>query len=70
MYWIGDTDKMNNVNGENLDSTQYILYSNIANDFSDEQLDELKEWKIIWQKKSVVCNMILYENPTIENELQ
>ncbi|MEO1262114.1 MAG: hypothetical protein AAFZ15_25135 [Bacteroidota bacterium] len=45
----------------------FILYSNIMNDFSDAQIDELEnKWTIIYEEiKSGVC-LIIYKNPNIE----
>ena len=47
-----------------LNSDRYILYSNIMNDFSDSELEELSQWNILWEKKKRGVKMILYENPS------
>ncbi len=59
----GDTARLVNVNGGSIDSLQYILYSNIGNDFSDEQLDALQHWELVKGKKMGCIEMILYKNP-------
>jgi hypothetical protein len=59
----GDSIRMLNVHGMTLDSVTYILYSNVGNDFSDEQLDELKQWKTVWLRRTGLVEMKLYENP-------
>ena len=45
----------------------YILYSNIMNDFDDDEIDELEaEWaEVFRQEKGGVC-VILYKNPNTE----
>ena len=58
-----DTVRMINVNGGSIDSLPYVLYSNVGNDFSDEQIDQLKQWKVIKKEKSGCIEMILYQNP-------
>ena len=58
-----DTIKKINVHEKKLDSTQMVLFSNIGNDFSDEQIIELKNWPILYQTKHGVVELILYDNP-------
>ncbi len=58
-----DTTAMLNVNGSNIESVPYVLYSNIANDFSDEQMDKLSNWKIVRQDHLGLVSMSLLQNP-------
>lgn len=55
--------RMINVNGKSIDSIQYLLFSNIGNDFSDEHINTIKSWKVLYHTKSGLVQMILYENP-------
>ncbi|MBI1227871.1 MAG: hypothetical protein GC192_21745 [Bacteroidetes bacterium] len=50
---------------KDFDENCYILYSNVMNEFTDEEIDELEEnWTPIFKyEKSGVC-LILYKNPT------
>ena len=42
-------------------SQKYILYSNVVNEFTDEELVELeKNWQVIHQETSLTVEMILY----------
>jgi hypothetical protein len=44
-----------------IENQEYILFSNVVNEFSDEELIELKEnWKLIHQEKSITVNFVLY----------
>lgn len=58
-----DSTKMINVNGKSIDSVQYVLFSNIGNDFSDDQIIQLKNWHIKYEKQNGLVKLILYENP-------
>lgn len=60
---IIDSATILNVNGKSIDSIQYVLFSNIGNDFSNEQIKTLKSWKEQYNIKSGLVNMILYQNP-------
>ncbi len=45
----------------------FILYSNIMNDFSDSEIDELESsWPIIYQEKRRGVCLIIYKNPNQE----
>jgi hypothetical protein len=47
---------------KNLDKDQYILYSNIFNNFSDYEIDELhQKWKLVYKVKSCQVYMSLYK---------
>lgn len=49
---------------KDLQSQQYVLYSNIFNDFSDEQIDELyANWQVVHKIGKCQVFMILYQNP-------
>ncbi len=42
----------------------YILYSNIMNDFSNSEIDELEaNWPVIYQKEKMGVCLIIYKNP-------
>ncbi len=44
----------------------YILYSNIMNDFSDGEIDELEErWEVVFQKEKMGVCAIIYKNSNI-----
>ena len=58
-----DTAKMFNANGKSIDSIDYVIFSNVGNDFSDEQIKQLKSWRVLYSFKSGFASMILYENP-------
>ena len=60
---MNDSVRILNINGKLIDSLQYIVFSNVANDFSDEQIRELKSWRELYSFKSGFARMILYENP-------
>lgn len=48
----------------NLDTDQYIFYSNVFNSFSDRELNELKnKWKIIKELHCFQVKVILYRKP-------
>ncbi len=46
----------------NIDNQNYILYSNVVNEFSDEELINLQNnWEIIHEEKSMTVEFILYQ---------
>ncbi len=57
-----DTLDINNIHGKAIDDYDYILFSNVGNDFSDEQLDKIQKWHIQSKQKSGMIEYILYEN--------
>lgn len=59
----GDPVRLVNVHGEPVDSVPYVLYSNVGNDFSDEQLAALKRWRVLYTRHRGVVEMTWYENP-------
>ena len=65
-----DTDsvRMRNIHGETMDSLPYILYSNIGNDFSDEQVAALQHWPVSWKGEKGMVRLVLYQNPLIINK--
>lgn len=49
---------------KNLDSNCYLLYSNIMNDFTDDEIDRLKsKWTPLFEQKTGGVCIILYQNP-------
>ncbi len=58
-----DKDRLINVNGLTVDTIPYVLYSNVGNDFSDEQLLILKGWNSVWRCKSGLVEFSLLKNP-------
>lgn len=60
---FNDRIRMINVNGKSIDSVQYVLYSNVCNDFSDEQIEQLKSWNSVMRLKNGLVELILYINP-------
>jgi hypothetical protein len=59
-YISGNNEKMPNVHQKNIEDYKYILYSNVCNDFSDEQLDEMAKLPIIKEEKAGQIRMVLY----------
>lgn len=64
---INDTVRMINVNGQSIDSFEFVLFSNYGNDFSDEQIKELRKWAVIMKYKKSGVEVILYQNPQINS---
>lgn len=60
---LADTIRMLNVNGKSIDSLEYVLYATVCNDFSDEQLTQLKQWNPLFTYRSFMTEMIVYKNP-------
>ncbi len=56
-------DRLINVNGLAIDTVTYVLYSNVGNDFSDEQLQLLKSWEAVWRCKNGLVEFELLKNP-------
>ncbi|MBK9015678.1 MAG: hypothetical protein IPM82_17315 [Saprospiraceae bacterium] len=49
---------------KNLPSNCYVFYSNIMNDFSDAEIDELKrDWEIVFSRELGGVCTVLYKNP-------
>jgi hypothetical protein len=49
---------------KDLDDQKFVLYSNIFNDFSDEQIDELSlKWQVVHKIQKCQIFMVLYQNP-------
>lgn len=46
-----------------LDRNKYVLYSNLSNDFSDDQLRALKNWKPLARSGGWPVHFILYQQP-------
>jgi hypothetical protein len=47
-------------------TNRYILWSNIYNDFSDEELGSLENWIKLRELKTVQVRMVLYKNPGLK----
>lgn len=48
----------------NFQSQRYILYSNVVNEFTDEELIDLKQnWQILHSENSITVKFILYQKP-------
>ena len=60
--------RMINVNGKSIDSIRYILFSNIGNDFSDEQIKQLRTWIPLYDKKNGLVELILFQNPNFHSK--
>jgi hypothetical protein len=59
-----DTLRLINVNNRSIDSIPFILYSNVGNDFSDEQIRQLSKWdKSVKFHHGLVEMTLLYRNP-------
>ncbi|HFA51841.1 MAG TPA: hypothetical protein ENJ95_22725 [Bacteroidetes bacterium] len=49
---------------KDLEKNCYVLYSNIMNDFSDSEIDELeKDWQAVFQNEKMGVCTIVYKNP-------
>jgi len=55
---------MNSFADKELLTNKYIFYSNIFNDFSDSELQELNDhWQVLKEFRSMQVKIILYKNP-------
>jgi hypothetical protein len=66
--FLDDTTKMINVNGKSIDHIEFVLFSNFGNDFSDEQINELRKWFICIDYRKHQVEMILYRNPKFHSK--
>jgi hypothetical protein len=48
---------------KDFENNSYIFYSNVFNDFTDEELSELKTWHIVKELNSPTVKIILYKKP-------
>lgn len=60
-----DTVKLMNINGKSIDSIPCILFSNIGNDFSNEQIEQLQKWDTIYRSQEGLVYLVLLANPQI-----
>lgn len=60
---LDDTIRMLDVNGKSIDSIEFVLFSNIGNDFSYEQIKKIRKWQPIIVDKRKQIEIILYRNP-------
>ncbi len=67
MYLTSDTTKMINTHNKPIRQLEYVLYSNVGNDFSTRQIRELKKWYIVRQWKCGVTYVTLYKNLKFNN---
>lgn len=67
MYLTSDTTKMINTHNKPIRKLEYVLYSNVGNDFSTRQIRELKKWYIVRQWKCGVTYVTLYKNLNFNN---
>jgi hypothetical protein len=49
-----------------LRTNRYILWSNVYNDFTDDELNLLNKWQKIKELRSVQVKMILFKNPELK----
>ncbi|HNF49825.1 MAG TPA: hypothetical protein PLF48_10620 [Chitinophagales bacterium] len=56
-----DTVRMINVNGSSLDQVKYVLFSNVCNDFSNDQIEEIKTWNKLYRVSDGQVYIELYE---------
>ena len=63
-----DSVRLVNVNNSSIDSIQYILYSNVGNDFSDEQINQLNNWQIIYNSNIGLIRLELLANPKFHSK--
>jgi hypothetical protein len=54
-----------NINGKSIDSIPCILFSNIGNDFSNEQIEQLQKWDTIYRSQEGLVYLVLLANPQI-----
>ncbi len=51
---------------KDLGTNCFILYSNIMNDFSDDEIDELEaHWEVLFKKEKMGVCAIIYKNPQL-----
>ncbi len=60
---LSDTVRLINVHGKSIDSIPYVIYTNVGNDFSDEQIEQLAHWQKVVSFKNGKVEMIIYMNP-------
>ena len=67
-HLLEDTTRLVSVHAQSIDLIPYVLFSNIGNDFSDEQIQQLKNWNVVSQYNSYPIELILYQNPKIPSK--
>jgi len=69
MKYIDLNDEEAGFVAKDLDQQSYILYSNVFNDFSDEELDRLeKEWRVEQRFDKKGIEMVLYRKESSEQK--
>ncbi len=65
--WYELNGEMVGYGEKDLSENCFLLYSNIMNDFSDEEIDELEnQWQAVYQKEQMGVCAIIYKNPNKE----
>lgn len=65
--WYELDGRMEGFKEKEFDQDCFILYSNIMNDFSDEEIDGLESnWPVIYEEKQMGVCLIIYKNPKQE----
>lgn len=63
-YYIDLSNNHNPFHFHDFNKDEYVYYSNVMNDFSDEELEELeKSWTIVQSYKKGNVEVILYKHP-------
>lgn len=64
LKYFDASDNENSFDTLNMKTNQYVFYSNVFNDFSDEELRELSDsWKNIKEYRCLQVRVTLYEKP-------
>jgi 4-amino-4-deoxy-L-arabinose transferase-like glycosyltransferase len=50
-----------NFTDKDLSKNEYVFYSNVFNDFTDKEIEELKKWEVVKELKSLTVYVILYK---------
>lgn len=50
------------------DESPYLFYTTVMNDFTDEELDQMESWNVIWEKTYLGHKAVIYKRP-IKNSL-
>ncbi|MFK8006378.1 MAG: hypothetical protein AB8H03_08410 [Saprospiraceae bacterium] len=62
LKYIDLKDSEKHLEEKNLEKQEYIFYSNIFNDFTDEEIDDLeRNWKVVKEFKNLNVCVILYQ---------
>jgi len=61
--FVNLNNKQLNLSQYNIDEDSLIIYSNICNDFTDSDYDQLQLWQPIYKLEQRGVSMILYKRP-------